>query len=112
MYSRFNSSERQDRLIKKWNELHFSKFKQKPGATLQIDLIDMCQTAELLQIQLGKAYQDDQHLGDAIRKAAIEEPVAAYLDISQTHNCVSVQEDICTSNTSPERSDAPQGTRI
>ncbi len=56
MYSRFSSSERQDRLIKQWNKLHFSQLKNKPGATLQTALIDMCQTAELLQIQLGQAY--------------------------------------------------------
>ncbi len=92
MYSRFSSSERQDRLIRQWNNLHFSKSKNKPGATLQTALVEVCPRAELLHIQLGQAYQDDQHLRDAIRKEVIDEPFAAYLVISQTQNSVSIQE--------------------
>ncbi len=37
-----SSSERQDRLNTQWNKLYISKFKNKPGATLQTARIDMC----------------------------------------------------------------------
>ncbi len=60
LFPRFCSSERRDRLIGIWNDLKFKTVKAKLGATNQSALKDLVQIAQLLQFQLGEAYQDDK----------------------------------------------------
>ncbi len=89
MYSRFSSSQCQDRM----EQVALLTVQEQAWCYSADCLIDMCKTAGLLQVQLGPAYQNDQHLRDA--EAVIDEPLSAYLGLSQTQNSVSVQE-ACT----------------
>ncbi len=57
-----------------WDELKLKIFKEKSGASYQSALDELVQTAKLLHLQLGTAYQDDRHLRDIIMKAIKGEP--------------------------------------
>ncbi len=90
LYSRFSSQEPRDRLIRQWNNLRYSDFKNKAGTTMQTALTSMCERAEMLQLQLGRAYQDNQHLRDALLKAVSNEPFAALLALTPTQDSIAV----------------------
>ena len=94
LYNRFSSSERRDRLLYKWNNLSFKHFHDKPGATRQSALRDLCETASMIQLQLGPSYQDDQHLRDTLMNACKMEPWAHRLTSMPTKDITSVQESL------------------
>ena len=94
LYNRFSSAERRDRLLYKWNNLSFKDFSDKPGATRQSALRDLCETASMIQLQLGPSYQDDQHLRDTLMNACKMEPWAHRLTAMPTKDIVSIQESL------------------
>ncbi len=66
MQNRFASAEIQYRLLNDSNSLSTSDFLLKPNASKQSALRDLCETASLLQLQLGPSYPDDRHLRHAL----------------------------------------------
>ena len=102
LYNRFMSLERRDRLLQKWNKLSYNEFASKPGATNQSALRDLCETASLLQLQLGQSYQDEQHLRDALMNACKYEPWAHRLATMPTKEILDIQESLARAITAEE----------
>ena len=111
LYNRFALAERRDRLLDMWNNLEFRHFSTKHGATNHSALRELCETASMLQLQLGPSYQDDQHLRDTLMSAVRSESWAHQLATMPTSRILDIQESMARAITAEENLKSAENRR-